>query len=255
MTFTASAPPPPQGWLRAWFRRRLARAPRRWVLFLAGAEGLVGTSAFLASREVDEAIAALAELAGAGLLALAPAAAVLGLYVHARLLYWGGKALGGVATPAQLRCALAWSTLPVLVTGWPHVLRKALLVAQLDREVVPVGLRVASDLAEGLSAVAAHGVVALPVALCSGALYVTFVAEAQRFSKWRAVADHLLAAILLVALPAAGVALGWVLQGSRLGLTALCAAAIALVAWRLRIGLVRARQDRRAPAPLSAGLR
>jgi hypothetical protein len=201
------------------------------VLFLAAAGGLVGFAGSLAGRPEEERLAAVFELAGAAGLVLAPAAAVVALYVHARLLLWSGKALRGQGGPVELRAALAWSSLPLLLSGWPHLLRKALHFAQLDRDHVSVWLLRASEVTDSLSDLSlAFGLV---VGICSAVLYVAFLAEAQRFGVVRAIVNHLLAVLLLVALVGSGVALGYALRGSRPGIAAMAAAAAALVAWRI----------------------
>jgi len=42
-------------------------------------------------------------------------AGVIGLYINGAMLRWTGSALGGVATSAEVRAALAWAEVPIIV--------------------------------------------------------------------------------------------------------------------------------------------
>ncbi len=227
--------------VRRWFRERLDREPRRWVLFLVAVEGLVGYAWDLADRVPPAKLEAVWVVFGAVGLTLAPLGALVMLVVHCRLLYWSGKVLGGRARPKELHAAAAWSAVPIALTGWPAVLRVGLRLAKLDREVVPAWLQLASDLTDRLAS-ASH-LLTVAAAFATAALYVIFLAEAQQFTKTRAVLNQLLAALLFIALLGGGIALGWALGDHRaVGLPALTCVAIALVAWRVLAA-------RRVPAP------
>lgn len=227
--------------VRRWFRDRLDTEPRRWVLFLAAAEGLVTYAWRFADRAPPAKLEAVWTVFGAIGLAIAPVTALVVLVVHCRLLSWSGKVLGGRARPHELHAATAWSAVPMVLIGWPAVLRVGFRLAKLDREVVPAWLQVASDLTEGVTR-ATHPLT-VAAAFGSVALYVIFVAEAQQFTKKRAVLNQILAGLLFIALLGGGIALGWALSDHRaVGLPALTCVAIALVAWRVVAA-------RRAPAP------
>lgn len=212
------------------------------MLLLAAWEGLVGYAWDLGSRVRParyETILVVLEAVG---LTLAPLGALVMLVVHCRLLYWSGKALGGRARPDELHAVAAWSAVPIALTAWPAVLRVGLRLARLDREVVPGWLQLASDLADGLAR--ASRPVAMAATFLTVALYVIFLAEAQQFTKKRAVLNQLLAAFLFFALLAGGIALGWAVADHRtVAVPALTCAVIALLAWRIRAG--------RAPIPRS----
>jgi hypothetical protein len=238
--------PVARSWVRRWFRARLDHEPRRWVLFLAAVEGLVTYGWELADWELAHRappakLEAVWTVLGAVGLALAPLSALVVLVVHCRLLHWSGRVLGGRARPLELHAAAAWAAVPIVLTGWPAVLRVGLRLARLDREGVPAWLQAATDLADSLARTS-HSLTAVAI-LATAPLYVIFLAEAQRFTKVRAVLNHLLAALLLLALLAGGIALGWALGNHRaVGLPVLTCVAIALVAWRV----LAARRD---PAP------
>jgi hypothetical protein len=218
--------------IRGWFRHRLDWEPRRWVLFIAAAEGLVGYAGWWVDRTAPSKLEAFWTAVGALFLTFAPVGALVMLVVHCRLLYWAGKPLGGRARPFELHAAAAWSALPVALAGWPDVLRLTVNLVKLDRTVMPAWLLFLGDAAEGLARVA-HPV-QLAAALVSLALYIVFLAEAQQFSKLRAAANQLLAGLLFVALGGSGIALGWIVSNHQLvGLPVLACAAVALVAWRI----------------------
>lgn len=231
--------------IRRWFRSRLDREPRRWVLFLAALEGLVSGAGAMTDRAGPAKLEAVWTVVRAVGLTLAPLGALVLLVVHCRLLYWSGKALGGRARPFELHAATSWAALPVVLVGWPDVLRVAVRLATLDRDVVPSWLAACGDIADGLARLGRP--LAFVGALAAMALYVIFLAEAQRFGKLRAMANHLLATLLGAVLLGGGIALGW-LAGDHpaVGLPALVCAAITLVAWRI----VAAR--RRLPASSAA---
>jgi hypothetical protein len=190
---------------RAWFRRRLDTDPRRWVLLLAAIEGL-GAYALKSTDKplfFESGVGTLVLLA---FLALAPALGVVGMLAHGRLLWWTGKVLGGRARPHEIHAAFAWSELPFVVAVMPLVIAIALRTAAALVHPLPGVARVMADLAipatEYLAAAAAMG------AFAGIVLYVRFLGEAQGFGAWRALANHLLAAAVGLALLFGGIAVG-----------------------------------------------
>ncbi len=198
-------PAPPPRWRspRAWFRARLDRDPRRWVLALAALEGLGAFAVNLQEKRE--------QLYGRGwglamLLAFSvvlPAMGVLGMLAHGRLLLWTGTLLRGRAVAREIHAAFAWSQLPFVVVALPLVLEIPLRAAAAEADPAPRWLAAAlAGLSEAAGALLGLAVLA---ALAGAFLYVKFLAEAQRFSAWRALANHLLAGLLGVALLFAGV--------------------------------------------------
>jgi hypothetical protein len=224
---------------RRWFRDRLEHDPRRWVVLLVALDGLVAPALTLREQRAS----ASGGLLGATLLlhlaftVTAPLAAVLGMLVHGRLLWWSGKALRGAARPHEIHAACAWAQLPLVLAGWPLLAELPLRIAAADREAVPGALRAALDLADAAARVLAPAV--LVAGLLGAVLYVGFLAEAQRFSAWRALANHVLALVLGIALVAGGIGLGLLAvrqKGVWIGLLGAAAlfAAILVVEARLR---------------------
>jgi hypothetical protein len=189
---------------RAWFRTRLDRDPRRWVLALAALEGL---AAFIVNIQEKRALFYGRGMGLAVVLAtcvVLPAMGVLGMFAHGRLLLWTGKLLRGGAAAREIHAAFAWSQIPFVAAALPLVAEVPLRAAAAEADPVPAALDAALAALEGASD--ALLTVAVLAGLAGAFLYVKFLAEAQRFSAWRALANHLLAALLGVAIVAGAVA-------------------------------------------------
>lgn len=203
------APEPARGWRalspRARFRARLDRDPRRWVLLIVALEGLLAPLVGLSEKRdsfLDKGYGAAILMA---VLATLPPTAVLTMLVHGRLLYWTGKVLKGAARPHELHAAFAWSQLPFVLTAWPLVVEFPLRVAAADADPVPVALQRAIEVAAALSEPVAW--IATVAGIAGAFLWIEHLAEAQRFSAWRALANQLMAGLLLVGLLFGGVSL------------------------------------------------
>ncbi len=207
---TAAPPPPAESEPRrrrpsARFRARLGRDPRRWVLCIVALEGPLAATMNLSEKRdslFSQGFGAPLLLA---LLALLPATAVLTMFVHGRLLYWSGKLLKGAARTHEIHAAFAWSQLPFVATAWPLVLEVPLRAAATDADPVPPALQAAIDLTVAISAPVEW--IAAVAALVGAFLWIKFLAEAQRFSAWRAIANQVMAGLTLVVLLAAGIGL------------------------------------------------
>lgn len=231
---------------RARFRARLEADPRRWVLAIVAAEGMLAPLVKLSEKRdffFSKGFGAPMLLL---MLATMPAFAVVAMLVHGRLLYWTGKPLNGTARPYEIHAAWAWSQLPFVLTAWPLLIEIPLRVAAADADPVPAALQRAI----GLAATVAEpvGWIATIAALACAVRWVKFLAEAQRFSAWRAIANQLLAGVLLVGLLLAGTGLGMaVVPKSNAMVYGAFGAALILVAVGLPVLIGRLRAGR-APA-------
>lgn len=194
---------------RAAFRARLDEDPRRWVLALAAAEGLVGF-AVVWSEKVYRPGPGYLLLIPVAFALVAPVLGVVALYAQAMVLSWAGRMLGGHATRVELRAALAWSQVPVLLVGWPAVLQLISRIAVAESEPVPGAVLFLDDLAQSLARWTRN--LALPAGLLGLVLYVRYLGEAEGITGVRAVVSHVLAVLLAVLVLAAGLALGWALS-------------------------------------------
>jgi hypothetical protein len=123
-----------------------------------------------------------------------PIGGLVFLYLGGALLQWIGRWLGGLATMAEVRAALAWSSVPNIfgLAIWLPAL--ALLGSDLFTATAP---RVAAQplLALVLLALAA---IKLFLGVWSTLLTLWCLSEVQQFSVWRALGSVLLAGLILI---------------------------------------------------------
>jgi hypothetical protein len=108
---------------------------------------------------------------------------------------WTGRPLGGRASALELRTALAWASVPLLVSAAATIPQVLLFGHGFFRSDGP-------DLGSGWAmAPALYGLAALDIVVGLWWLVtlVLAVAEAQRFAWWKAVVNYLLAIAAVVA--------------------------------------------------------
>ncbi len=238
---------------RAWlsprrrFRARLERAPRRWVLFIVGVEGLVAPMLNLSEKRDSIFSEGFGPAVLLVVLAILPATAVLTMLVHGRLLHWTGRLLGGTAQPHEIHAAFAWSQAPFVAVGWPLLAEVPLRAAAADLDPVPPWLSSAISISERASGPVAN--VAVVVAVIGALLWLKYLAEAQRFSSWRAIANQVLAAACGLGLLLAGIALAAALvpKGNAILYGAIGSGAVLVIVGAAH--LASRRRRRTAPAP------
>lgn len=200
----AAAQPEPRRRLlspRARFRARLDRDPRRWILLIVALGSMAGPMLGLASdRELAE--FGVQHILFTLFLPLWGIAGILGMFLHCRLLLWTGRWLGGAAKAPELHAAFAWSQLPAALIAAPFLLLLPLRLAAADPDPVPGWLQASLHFAEAASApMSALWLVAILVGVL---LWVLYLAEAQRFAVWRALANEALA-LVVIAVPGLGI--------------------------------------------------
>lgn len=128
-------------------------------------------------------------------LIIGPMLGLIGLYLWAWLLRWTGRWLGGRATLAQLRTAIAWGSVPMIAAGVPLVLALLLIGPELFTEHTP-----RLD-ARPTLAMMVLGLIFLQVTLALWSIVTVLktVAQVQGFSVWRALANNLLPLLIIVA--------------------------------------------------------
>jgi signal peptidase I len=193
----ASDPGPNRSpWLSIWFapgdtiERVLATKPALFRLLLPAAGG---NAALIVSTSIGEDVttALLDWRALAGLAAIATVFAVISLYLHALLLSWSGRILGGQASPAQMRAVVAWSLAPPSVA----------LVISL---IMIAGL----SLIEGNGAAGPASAVVVVARRVTGAVaaiwaivaVLTMLKRVQAFGWWRAIFNVAISSVLAVVL-------------------------------------------------------
>lgn len=176
---------------RATIRRVIDRNPRHLVYPLtciAGFFQVIGqasTANWGDSMSLGQ-ILAIAAIGGA-------IGGVIGLFVGAMLLRWTGRWLGGTGSLEQLRAAVAWSNVPVVIAGllWlPAVAIADEYLFHSQQTTAINGLTIVYLMLTGI-AEAAASVWGL-VVLCQ------CVGEVQGFSAWRGLANTLLASAVLM---------------------------------------------------------
>jgi hypothetical protein len=113
---------------------------------------------------------------------------VVELYINGALLKWAGTALGGVASYAEVRAALAWSRIPVIVAVSIGIL--AILLGT-DGPMLGTDSEITESSA---SLLLLHGL----LVLWGFVVMLKCVGEVHRFSAWRALGSILLILLAIV---------------------------------------------------------
>lgn len=188
-------------WFATWTRPRAALRyvlnsdPDRWIFVLSVVAGFARSLDGASSESMGDeypllAIFALALIGGS-------ISGLVYVYVFGFLLRWTGGWLGGRAIYVETRAALA---VPHVIIGWSLLLWIPLL-ALLGREMFTTEMPRVE--AQPVLALVVLAIMAVEVVLTIWA-FVAFLhclSEAQGFSVWRALANTLLA-VLVIALPA-----------------------------------------------------
>lgn len=183
-------------WLSMWVRpRRTVRQiidtdPRR-LLVLLGMIAAIATAIDRTSAKSMGDKYPLWAIVGIPIL-LSPLTGLVYIYVYGALLRWTGRWIGGQATPAAMRAAVAW---PHVITAWTLPLWIPLL-ALYGREMFTSHTPVMDANPGPLLVI---WLVDL-VAICWFAVvFLKSVGEAHGFSAWKALANVVIAAAVLVA--------------------------------------------------------
>lgn len=180
---------------RATIRRIVFVNPRYQVIFIAGLSGALSALETRWSQPPP---------AGSGAVAAWPVivissvvfwaiASIIGLYINGALFKWAGAVLGGTATYAEVRAALAWAQVPVMVALAIGILS---ILLGTGAPMVPF-----EGPQHGTSASVSllHGI----FGIWSFILTLKCVGEVHRFSVWRALAALVLIVVGIMA--AAGI--------------------------------------------------
>jgi hypothetical protein len=111
---------------------------------------------------------------------------IVELYVNGVLLKWAGAALGGVGSYAEVRAALAWSRVPLIVA-----VAIGVLAILLGTDPPTLGGGVSSS---GASVTLVHAV----MVVWGFIIMLKCIGEVHRFSAWRALGSMLLLLVVIV---------------------------------------------------------
>jgi hypothetical protein len=164
--------------------------PNRHVLWLVVVSGFLGVLNRAAAQGLGD------ELTTAGVFLLAAVMSPLGilfLYVGGMLLQWVGAQLGGVASRAQVRSAIAWSSVPF--TTW------SLLLWPLELAVFGGGVFSKSTPTIDPALLVLIGIGGLTVLVWGTIVHLHCLGEVHRFSAWKALWAVVLATLVIAGPP------------------------------------------------------
>jgi hypothetical protein len=113
-------------------------------------------------------------------LVVLPLFAIISLYAAATLLRWAGGLVGGTATAAEVRAAIAWATIPTIVSTAVSLLG---LVTGTANVPAPQNFRGLQTLFVQINA---FEVIYLILAIWSTVIWLKCMGEVNRISAWRA---------------------------------------------------------------------
>ncbi len=130
-------------------------------------------------------------------LLVSPPLAILSLYGTGALLRWAGGLLGGTATSAEVRAAIAWSTVPAIVSTAVSLLG---LVTGTANVLAPQNFEGLQTLLDQINV---FEVIYLILAIWGAVIWLKCMGEVNRFSAWRALGASAIATAVGI-----GIALG-----------------------------------------------
>jgi len=189
--------------VREGFAARLRNDPGRYSLVIPMAAGALMSAPTFADEVPGRLAPPLALAFG---MIVGAYGSALGAFLHASMLFLGGRVIGGRARAVDLRAAVGWGMFPMLPAGLVDLASRPLL-GSVGLEMEPF-LLPDSDAANVVDiAVTLTG---LGCALLTLALTYTLVAEAQGFSVLRAVWSHVVGLFIVVTpLVLAALAYSW----------------------------------------------
>ncbi len=180
---------------RATIRRIVEIDPRRYVIALALVGGGLGTleTAWFTALGNPSSIGALWPITVALRVAVGAVWGVIGLYAAAWLIGIFCRVLGGVASPLEMRAALAWSTIPGITASLMSI------VAVLIGAISPPEFR-HSRLPMMTGSTIELGLLNGVLIVWGFIVQMKCVGEVNRFSAWRALGAILLMGAVLLGL-------------------------------------------------------
>ena len=173
---------------RATIRRIVESDVRYQVTFLAI---LSGALIWLERRWSNPSTAAAFPMLVVIAVVVGAVLGIIELYVNGALLKWAGAALGGVGSYAEVRAAVAWSRVPVIVA-----VSIGILAILLGTDGPMLG---AESSGSGAGLLLLHGA----LVMWGFVVMLKCLGEVHRFSVWRALGSILLIVLAIVVILAA----------------------------------------------------
>jgi hypothetical protein len=178
---------------RATLRRILETDPEHMVVFLVVLGGFVQALERASKKNLGDSLPVLAIIALCAI--LGPIYGALKLYINAPLLLWTGSWIRGQAALEDIRAAIAWASVPTICMLPLWVLELGFLGNEL---FTSKGIDAVTDpllLVPLLALMVIHGT----VYFWGWIIFLKCLAEAQRFSAWRALGNIALAGAIVIA--------------------------------------------------------
>jgi hypothetical protein len=192
-------------WLSIWIRPRVTIQqiidddPEAWVLALAAIAGIGQALNDASSRSSADHL----DLPGIFIIAViaGPLLGILGLYVVGALLRWTGRWIGGHASQVEIRCASAWSQVPVILAMLLWIPQLWLFGSEMFTEKTP---RIDADPTLQVTLLVLVTIEAV-MTIWSVVVFLKCLGQVQGFSAWKALGNSILAGLVIVVPIAAAV--------------------------------------------------
>jgi hypothetical protein len=193
----AQANPESNPWFTIWLNPRktmreiLDSDPTRMVIVLSVLGGIAESLDKAEAKHMGDKLPLPAILAIC--LILGPIGGLLSVYFGGAIIKWTGSWIGGRGSTTDIRAALAWSNIPII---WALllVIPKILLIGQDLFTSTPI-----LDSAPTLKMLfIVFGLADLVIGIWSGFVTLKCLAEAQRFSAWKALLNIILPGVIIL---------------------------------------------------------
>jgi len=183
-------------WFSIWVKPRktirqiLDRNPAQFVLLLSALSGIYRFLEQAAKRSLGDHFSLL------GILILSVIAGsligMISVYISAAFFRWVGSWLGGTATSAEVRCAIAWSSVPDVV----QIIIFCPVIILVGRDYFTSSADWITPWAALL--ILAIGAIGMILFIWRGMIFVSVLAEVHQFSFWKGLLTAVLGLLIVI---------------------------------------------------------
>ncbi|MCW8091414.1 YIP1 family protein [Alteromonas sp. ASW11-130] len=187
-------------WRSIWFTPRrtiqyiIDTNPEKYVIVLAALSGFNQALGQSITEDGSESLGLILKLTLA--LFLGPLIGIIGLYIFAALTSFTGRWLGGASSSLNIRAAIAWSYVPNIASLFLWVPFLLMFGSELANPHSP---HVATGMTPAF-AIIILSLVSIVLGIWSFIIAIKCISQVQKFSIWRALANIILAG-LVIAIP------------------------------------------------------